>query len=93
VLVLAGADVLAGRADASRPVANFFAGNTANRGGVRVVVKNLDGDAKADLVVGDGHGAGSRVTGYLGADLVGGSAAERFALDAFPGFTGGVYVG
>lgn len=75
-------------------VANYFAGDVTNRGGVRVAVKNLDGDAKADLVVGSGTGAGSRVTAYTGQALQAGeSPAELFGLDAFTGFTGGVFVG
>jgi hypothetical protein len=73
---------------------DFFAGDTANRGGLRVAVKDLDGDALADLVVGAGSGAGSRVTGYSGrGTLVNGSPSEAFAFDALPGFTGGVFVG
>src|SRR5262249_60289956 len=93
LLALAGAALLAGQSDGSRRLANFFAGNVENRGGIRVAAKNLDGDAKADLVVGDGTGAGSRVTAYLGKDFAGGSAPEAFAFDAFPGFTTGVFVG
>ena len=58
-----------------------------------MAVKDLDGDARADLVVGAGAGAGSRVTGYAGAALTGGSPPELFSLDAFPGFSGGVFVG
>jgi hypothetical protein len=72
---------------------DFFADDTANRGGIRVAVKDLDGDGKADLVTGAGTGAGSRVRGFTGAGLTGGSPAVAFALDAFPGFTGGVFVG
>jgi hypothetical protein len=77
------------------PDLNFFAGNPDNRGGVRLVARNLDGDNMADLVVGDGTGAGSHVTGYRGKDLLadGGNAHPAFSFDAFPGFTGGVYVG
>ncbi|MBY0512845.1 MAG: FG-GAP-like repeat-containing protein, partial [Gemmataceae bacterium] len=90
VYVLSGADPFAGR---EVPVANFFAGNTDNRGGFRAAVKDLDGDARADVVVGDGTGAGSRVTGYLGKNFAGGVAPEAFAFDAYPGFTGGVFVG
>jgi hypothetical protein len=76
------------------PVANFFGGNPDNRGGIRVVARNLDGDNLADLVVGDGTGAGSRVTGYLGKNIrLGQTPAEAFAFDAYPGFAGGVYVG
>jgi hypothetical protein len=93
VLALSGADLMAGLSDRSRPVANFFAGNTENRGGVRVAVKDLDGDSRADLVVGDGAKAGSHVTAYLGKDFAGGLAPPDLSFDAFPGFTGGVFVG
>jgi hypothetical protein len=76
------------------PVANFFGGNTDNRGGVRVTAKDLDGDALADLVIGDGTGAGSRVTAYAGKTLRSASPPPTlFSFDAFPGFDGGVYVG
>ena len=75
-------------------MANFFAGDVNNRGGVRVAVKNLDGDTKADLVVGAGTGAGSRVTAYAGRTVgPNGTPPEFFAFDAFPGFAGGVFVG
>jgi hypothetical protein len=75
-------------------LANFFAGDTENRGGIRLAVKNLDGDNRADLVVGAGTGAGSRVTAYLGSTIpADGTPPEHFAFDAFPGFTGGVFVG
>ena len=74
--------------------ADYFAGGVANRGGVRLAVKDLDGDAKADLVTGAGSGAGSRATAYLGvALLTPGTPPEQFAFDAFPGFAGGVFVG
>jgi hypothetical protein len=53
----------------------------------------LDGDNFADLLVGDGTGAGSHVTTYLGANLVTGLTQPDLGFDAFPGFTGGVFVG
>ncbi|HVK08994.1 MAG TPA: hypothetical protein VM597_09485, partial [Gemmataceae bacterium] len=75
-------------------LANFFAGDTENRGGIRVTAKDLDGDNRADLVVGDGTGAGSRVTGYFGSAIpADGTPPAAFGFDAFPGFTGGVFVG
>jgi len=43
------------------PLGNFFAGDTTSRNGVRVSVKNLDGDNRADIIT----GSGSKVTGYL----------------------------
>jgi hypothetical protein len=74
--------------------ANFFAGDTGNRGGVRVAARDLDGDGSADLVAGSGAGAGSRVTAYAGKSI--GTAGTPSAVqdfDAFPGFAGGVFVG
>ena len=90
VSVLDGQDLIGSGTQTA--LANFFAGNVDNRGGIRVAAKNLDGDSRADLVVGDGTGAGSRVAGYLATTLTG-SPAPAFAFDAFPGFNGGVYVG
>jgi hypothetical protein len=64
-----------------------------NRGGVRVAVKNRDGDARADLVVGSGDGGGSRVTAYAGVAIPrDGTPAEVLGFDAFDGL-GGVFVG
>jgi hypothetical protein len=93
VFILSGKDVLAGMAGGSQPLANFFAGNADNRGGVRVAVKDLDGDGKADVVVGDGTGAGSQVTAYTGQNLTSGDDQDAFTFDAFPGQTAGVFVG
>ena len=79
------------------PVANFFvAGNADDRGGVRVAVKNADGDLRADLVVGTGQGGPSRVKVYLGDDLTDkGEPAEFEDLDPFGWLTttDGVFVG
>jgi subtilisin-like proprotein convertase family protein len=75
-------------------VANFFAGDVESRGGVRVSVKDLDGDRFADLVVGAGTGSGSRVLGYLGPTLIAGPLPfSVFDFEAFDDFVGGVYVG
>jgi hypothetical protein len=93
VLTLSGRDLLAGRSNAAAVLTNFFGGDAGNRGGVRVAVKDLDGDRFADLVVGPGQGGGSRVTGYAGNTFAGGAAPEVFGFDAFPGFSGGVFVG
>ena len=75
------------------PVASYFAGDPNNRGGIRVAVKNLDGDPFADVVVGAGQSGGSGIATYLGKNLAAGSTAEDYGFDAFPGFTGGVFVG
>jgi hypothetical protein len=82
------------RSNVLQPVANFFGGDPNNRGGIRLAVKDLDDDARADLVVGSGEGAGARVTAYLGKDIgPAGVPAVAFDFDAFTRFNGGVFVG
>jgi hypothetical protein len=94
ILAFSGQDLLTGRADQSRVLANFFGGDTENRAGVRIAVKNLDGDARADLVIAPGTGAGGRVTAYLGKDIQpSGTPPEFQGLDSVPGFNGGFFVG
>ncbi len=91
VLVLDGKSLLSNQ---YVNLANFFGGDVNSRGGIRVAVKNLDGDTKADLVVGSGTGAGSRVTGYLGKNIAAsGTPTTQFDFDSISGFTGGVFVG
>ncbi len=85
VLVLSGVDLTAG---VQAPVANFFAGDPSDRSGVRVTVKDLDGDSKLDLVT----GSAGTVDGYTGQSIAAGGT-PLFALGSFPEFTGGVYVG
>jgi hypothetical protein len=80
-------------ANESRLRANFFAGDPANRGGVRIAVHDLDGDDRADLLAGAGATAGSRVTAYLGKSIAPDVTPPASAdFDAFPGLQGGVYV-
>ena len=74
-------------------IANFFAGDANTRGGIRVVVKDLDGDSKQDLVVGAGDGAASRLTRYLGSTISTGTPIDAGALEVFPGFMNGIFVG
>ncbi len=97
VLILSGALLAAGRADAAQaaPLANFFVGgDVADRGGARVAVTNADGDGKADVAVGSGAGRPARAWLYPGAGLGGGNPAA-IDLDPFDGavLTDGVYVG
>jgi len=95
VLVISGQTLLASGAVAAMdsPIANFFAGDTSNRGGVRVAVANLDNDQYADVITGAGTDGGSGVAAYLGKDLVAGNDTEDLSFNAIPGFTGGVFVG
>src|SRR5262249_35140797 len=78
-------------------VANFFvAGNTSDRGGVRVATKDADGDAKADLVVGSGEGSPANVRVYLGKDFTSSAEPTTFQdISVFGGgaLPGGVFVG
>jgi hypothetical protein len=93
VTVYGGAQLLA---NGQTPLADFFAGNPSNRGGIRVAAEDLDGDGRADLVVGSGpaaDGTGSRVTAYPARTLAGNGPPAAFAVDAFPGYAGGVFVG
>ena len=94
VTAFSAADLIGSGGGTLTQVANFFGGDPDNRGGIRLGVKDLDGDNRADLVVGSGTGAGSRVTSYLGKNIgPAGTPAAQFDFDAFPVFTGGVFVG
>jgi hypothetical protein len=90
VLALDGKRVLA---NAHEPLANFFAGDPTSRGGVRLVVKDLDNDVRADLVTAAGTGDGSAVRRYTGKGLAAAAPTPDAIDDAFPGFAGGVFVG
>ena len=94
VLALSGADLLAGLADKSRQVSNFFAGDSLSRNGVRVSAKDFDRDGRADLVVAAGTGTTELVKGYNGRTLSqGGTPASLFELDAAGAALGGVDLG
>ncbi|HVK10882.1 MAG TPA: VCBS repeat-containing protein, partial [Gemmataceae bacterium] len=80
---------------AQTQVANFFAGDTENRGGVPLTVKDIDGDQRADVVAGAGEGAQSVVTTYLGGTIpTNGTPPVYQEYLVFPSdFLGGVFVG
>ncbi|OWK38615.1 FG-GAP-like repeat-containing protein [Fimbriiglobus ruber] len=92
VTIFDGLSLLDNKTD---PIANFLAGDPTNRDGVRVAVKNLDGSSQAGLIVGSGAGAGSHITAYLGKAILSNpsSPLSAYDFDAFPEFTGGVFVG
>ncbi|HVK15153.1 MAG TPA: PQQ-dependent sugar dehydrogenase [Gemmataceae bacterium] len=84
VTVFSGREFLAGR---QTRLADFFAGDTALRGGVTVAAADANGDGVPELVAAPVGGAG-RVTAYRVTD-----AAVVREFDAFPGFPGAVFVG
>ena len=76
------------------PLANFFAGDVSDRGGVRVAVSEMGDPAVPVLVTGAGDGSGSTVRAYR-LDEFGPFTLDEPArtFSAFPGFNGGVFVG
>ena len=101
VRVFSGAGLLAAPAftnldqvPAAAQFANFFAGDSTLRGGVRVAAGDFDGDGVADLLAGSGDGEPSRVREYDGATVRAGTSNPDATLDPFAAtFAGGVYVG
>lgn len=92
VTAFSGQQLLAG--NGPNQVANFFAGNVNNRGGVRLTVKDIDADGRADIVVGAGENAGSRVMIYRDSDVLGNPNPPASVLfDAFEDVLNGVFVG
>jgi hypothetical protein len=71
--------------------AGFFAFHPAFGGGVRIATCDVDGDGRAEVVVGAGPGGGSHVR-VIG--LEAGGFVEKASFFAYePEFAGGVYVG
>jgi hypothetical protein len=92
VRIFSGTALLA--ADTSiAPFADFFVGDSNTRNGGRISVRSLDGDAFADLIVGDATDAGSAVKAFSGQSITNGIMKPMMAFDAFPGDTTGVFVG
>jgi hypothetical protein len=77
--------------------ANFFvAGNSNDRGGVRVAAKDADGDTRAEVVAGSGEGSSANVRVYLGKNFTGAAepgAFQDIAVFGGAGLPGGVFVG
>jgi hypothetical protein len=80
-----------GREGVVQPVASFFAFDPSDRRGVRVAIKEFDGDGKADLLT--GSGTRPVVATFSGASvLVTDSPDPLSELDVLSGFNGGVFV-
>ncbi|MFO0799856.1 MAG: VCBS repeat-containing protein [Gemmataceae bacterium] len=89
VRVVSGAALAAGKTNVA--LADFFAGDANGRAGARVAVAKLDGDNRADIMVG---GPNSEVELYYGADIkLDPDPDARGRVRVFGGFADPVYVG
>jgi hypothetical protein len=90
VRIFSGKSVMAGTGPQTigGPLGNFFAYEPTYTGGVRVAVGDVNGDGRADLILGAGISGGPRVTILDG--TTGGTLANFFAYDT--AFRGGIYV-
>jgi hypothetical protein len=90
VYIADGATIAAGNVAAAQasPVANFFAGGDANsRGGIRLTTANIDGDNRADLILGSGDGQTPLVRTYLGKTIASANGVEPPVTQAFNPFS------
>ena len=80
--------------NAGLQLANFYSGNVESRGGVRVALRDADGDGRADLVTGSGNPNEGQVRLTLAATLLGDQKLS-VGLDPFLGdkLPNGVFVG
>jgi len=93
VQIFSGRDLTGPNGTQFRELANFFAGDILERGGVRITAKDLDGDGFSDLVSGTGDDAGSIVRIYRGSAMQDGTADLENAFQVFPALKGGIFVG
>jgi hypothetical protein len=93
VHVFEARQVIASNGSRGNVWANFFAGDSSLRGGVHPLMRDADGDGKAELIVGSGDNEPSRVRVYKAASLFGNPAPDQ-ELDPFgTTLAEGVFVG
>ena len=89
VRIISGKDLANG--SGIHAIADFFAADPNERNGARVGISKLDGDNKADLLVGT---TGARLSTFSGASISGNiNPAQSLSFNVFTGVVGGVYVG
>ncbi len=99
VRILSGKTLITGGgpgAALASPIADYFVnGDADSRTGVRVAVKNVDGDSRADVIAASGEGQPSLIRVYPGANMSrGGEPAPVQDIDPFGvALTEGVFVG
>ncbi|HEY3787906.1 MAG TPA: FG-GAP-like repeat-containing protein [Urbifossiella sp.] len=96
VLVINGQKALSNLTAAlAAPIESFFVnGDSTDRGGVRVAVKDVDADNKADIITGSGVYQQSQINVYLGSQLSIGDTTAEQTLDPFATILpNGIYVG
>ncbi|MBN9518335.1 VCBS repeat-containing protein [bacterium] len=86
VLALSGAGLVAGQGADSAVLANYFAGDDKNRGGVRLTAKDTDGDGKVEIFTGSGEKERGRTRRFRG-----NGQDDGFDIDF--GGNSGVFVG
>ena len=91
VTVFNSATLISSNGATLTPLANFFAGDTGNRLGVQVAVKDVDGDNKADIRT--AVGGTDQIVTYLGKDLTPTGTPPGTTFDGLPDFNGGVFIG
>ena len=96
VFVLSGKLVIAGDIQAAynAPIANFFAFDSSQRGGVRVATKEGNNDGDRELAIGSGEGQAPTVIVYPGTTLRGSApTGVMFTPFADPSEAAGIFVG
>ena len=94
VLVVDGQTLIKKGSSQLAPLANFFAGDDSLRTGVMVAAKDIDGDTRADIVVGLATQTGGTVVSFLGTTLTPTTAPPaKWTFDALVDPFSGPFVG
>src|SRR6185436_16451077 len=75
------------------PLADFFTDDNTLRGGIRVAIKDADGDGVCELIVGSGAGTAGKVQVFPGAGLPTPGGPDQELVPFGGDVPGGVFVG